>query len=396
MKNLFYFLFAFLLLIPFVGDGFADTWKVQIPSGSSEPTALAHFLPTEISVRPGDKVDWGNADTVVHTVTSGTLESGPTGIFDSGHLEPGDRFTLFFDKQNIGEIKYFCTIHPWMIGIVNVVDLGPEFEVFHNVGSDVSDNPIDIVYKVQRNLVSVDVEPATNMLIFNFEGKINNDEFLVRLPEGLISDPQSVWIGDTQITDYELKKMDGVTSLTVILGESVEQVKVVGTDVIGKVTPKKHVLINQMFGVTDKKFYDKFDEEITVSGEIKNPVQLYQISLDLVSPEGVVVYHKEIPLLDSTKFTESISTSGVLREFGKYTVKIIGPSAKSIFLPFEYGITPKEFNSPTKQMKTGIEPSDVKCNEGLELLMKKSNEKAICLTKSTATILIQRGWADYF
>lgn len=396
MKKLVYFLFAALLLVPFVGDGFAETWKVKIPSGSSELTAPAHFLPTEISIRPGDKVEWGNADTVAHTVTSGTLEYGMTDMFDSGQLEPGDRFTLLFDKQSIGEIKYFCTIHPWMIGIVNVVDLGLGFEVFHNVGSDVSDNPIDIAYKVQRNLVSVDVDPATNMIIFNFEGKINNDKFLVRLPDELISVPQSVWIGDKQITDYELKKLNGVTSLTVILGESVQQVKVVGTDVIGKVTPKKHVLINQMFGVTDKKFYDKFDEEITVSGEIKNPVQLYQISLDLVSPEGTLVYHKEIPLLDSTKFTESIPTSDILSEFGKYTVKIVGPSAKSLFLPFEYGIFPKEFNSPIKQMKTGIDPSEVKCNEGLELLMKKSNEKAICLTKSTATILIQRGWADYF
>ena len=130
MNNLFYFLFFVLLLIPFVSDGFAEIWKVQIPSGSSEPKALAHFLPTEISIRPGDKVEWGNADSVVHTVTSGMLESGPTGRFDSGPLEPGDRFTLFFDKQETGEIKYFCTIHPWMMGIVNVVDLGLGFEVF--------------------------------------------------------------------------------------------------------------------------------------------------------------------------------------------------------------------------------------------------------------------------
>ncbi len=150
-----------------------------------------------------------------------------------------------------------------------------------------------------------------------------------------------------------------------------------------------------MFGITDKKFYDKFDEEIVVSGEIKNPVQLYQISLDLISP-GVVVYHKEIHLLESTRFSETITTRDVLREFGEYTIKIVGPSAKSLFLQFEYGIIPKELQPPIKQMRNGIEPGDVQCNEGLELLMKKSNEKAVCLTKSTAMILMQRGWADYF
>ncbi len=395
MKNLFYFLFIALLLIPLGSYAFAETWKVQIPSGSSEPTALAHFLPIEISVRFGDTVEWGNADTVTHTVTSGTLESGPTGMFDSGHLAPGDRFTFFFDEQDIGEIKYFCTIHPWMIGVVNVMDLASGFQVFHNVGSDVSDTPIDVEYKVQRNLVDVTVDPVRNMLVFNFAGKINNDTFVVRLPEDLIKDPQSVWINDNQITDYKLTKMNKVASLTIVLGESAQQVKVVGTDVIGKITPKKQVLINQMFGITDKKFYDKFDDEITVSGEIKNPVQIYKISLDIISPKGVIVYHKEVPLVDS-KFSETIPTSNVLKELGEYTVKIVGSDAKSLFLPFEYVIIPQKFQPPIKQMNSGIEPGDILCNEGFELLMKKSNGKAVCLTESTAMILLQKGWADYF
>jgi len=395
MRNLIYFLLFGLFLIPVADYAFAETWEVNIPTGVAEPTTPAHFTPSEISLRPGDTVQWGNADTVSHTVTSGTLESGPTGVFDSGHLKPGDKFTLRFDDQYFGEIEYFCTIHPWMIGIVNVVDLDEGFQVFHNVGDKVSESPVDIAYKVQRNLVNVEVDPVRNMITFNFAGKINNDKFVVRLPEALIKDPQSVWRDDKQITDYELKKMNGMTSLTVILKESTQQVKVVGVEVIGKTVPQKQVLINQMSGVTDKKFYER-GEEIVISGEIKNSIQLYQISLDVISPKGITVYHEEIPLVNSTRFTETIPTAGVFRDFGEYSVKITGPSAKSLFLSFEYGMGPREIESPLQQMKSGVEPNEVVCNEWVKLFMKNSNGKAVCLTKSTGEILLQRGWADNF
>jgi len=71
-------------------------------------------------------------------------------------------------------------------------------------------------------------------------------------------------------------------------------------------------------------------------------------------------------------------------------------SAKSLFLSFEYGVMPNEFKSPLKQMRSGTDAGDVICNEGLELFMKKSNGKAVCLSESTADILLQRGVVDFF
>jgi len=44
-----------------------------------------------------------------------------TGIFDSDFIDPGSRYVVAFDEENIGEIKYFCKIHPWMFGILNVI-----------------------------------------------------------------------------------------------------------------------------------------------------------------------------------------------------------------------------------------------------------------------------------
>ena len=381
------------MLIPLTA--FGDTWKVQIPAGSAEPESAAHFLPPEISIRPGDKVEWGNTDTVDHTVTSGTLESGITGEFDSGFMGPGSRFTIMFDEDDLGEIKYFCKLHPWMIGVINVVELEEGFQVFHNVGSDVSESPVDVAYKVQRNLIGIEVDVGKNSIAFDFVGKINNDPFVVKLPNDLINEPQTVWVNDRQTSNYELTKTDEGNTLSMNLGQNVQQVKVVGTDVIGTADLTQHVLVNQMYGITDKKFYER-GEIITVSGKIQNPVQLYKIYLDVTSPTGDSVYRKEIPLIDSYKFSETIPTTGVLREFGEYDLKITAPSAKGVFLSFEYGIAPSEFKSPLKQTKSGVSPGDVICNKGLVLLMKISTSNAICVSESTAYALIERGYADYF
>ena len=48
---------------------------------------------------------------------------------------------------------------------------------------------------------------------------------------------------------------------------------------------------------------------------------------------------------------------------------------------------------PLKQMQDGVEPRQVQCNEGLQLLLKKSSGSAICVSANTASILMERGYA---
>ena len=48
---------------------------------------------------------------------------------------------------------------------------------------------------------------------------------------------------------------------------------------------------------------------------------------------------------------------------------------------------------PAQQMKAGIAPLDVTCNEGLDLLFKSHNGKPICVKPFTASVLMERGWA---
>jgi plastocyanin len=112
---------------------------VSIPKGSANPeidiTKLAPkewYKPNQITINVNDTVRWINNDTEPHTVTSGTggglnsllanSQGKPSGLFDSGLFSPGGSVSLKFDKP--GSYRYFCTVHPWMEGTVNVINGG--------------------------------------------------------------------------------------------------------------------------------------------------------------------------------------------------------------------------------------------------------------------------------
>jgi plastocyanin len=69
------------------------------------------YIPSSIVTEKGKPITWVNEDSSFHTVTSG-FYGEPTGLFDSGYLDPYQSFTLSFDES--GTYDYFCTLHPWM------------------------------------------------------------------------------------------------------------------------------------------------------------------------------------------------------------------------------------------------------------------------------------------
>ena len=78
------------------------------------------YTPYRLSIDVGDKVDWYNEDSTVHTVTSGNIYDGPTGDFMSGLIMAGESYYHKF--RDSGTFDYFCTVHPWMTGIIQVSD----------------------------------------------------------------------------------------------------------------------------------------------------------------------------------------------------------------------------------------------------------------------------------
>lgn len=72
------------------------------------------FGPATLTVAPGTKVTWDNKDEEPHTVMS--ADGGMT--FKSPALDTDDKFSFTFDKA--GTYKYFCSIHPHMVGTIVV------------------------------------------------------------------------------------------------------------------------------------------------------------------------------------------------------------------------------------------------------------------------------------
>jgi plastocyanin len=85
--------------------------SVVIPVGA-ESLGNRAFSPDELNVAVGTTVTWTNGDAVSHTSTSNA--SG----WNSGTIPPGGRFSFAF--QSAGTFPYRCTIHPGMVGSVNV------------------------------------------------------------------------------------------------------------------------------------------------------------------------------------------------------------------------------------------------------------------------------------
>ncbi|NJK77926.1 MAG: hypothetical protein HC944_03045 [Nanoarchaeota archaeon] len=124
------FLISMLIVssIGFTSTAFAASYDINMPTGSASPDA-PYFWQNEksglatgdIDIIIGDTVIWKNADTAKHTVTSGTVDDGPDGIFgDTSFLVPGQSYKFTFDTA--GQYPYYCLIHPWMTGTVFVTD----------------------------------------------------------------------------------------------------------------------------------------------------------------------------------------------------------------------------------------------------------------------------------
>lgn len=109
--------------------------EVQLAMGSGTPgceTTNECYLPYEVTIDVGGEVTWVNDDTVLHTVTAGDIKadstltgtSYPNG-FDSGYtFTNGKTFAHKFDTA--GTYPYYCTVHPWMEGIVYVEGEEPD------------------------------------------------------------------------------------------------------------------------------------------------------------------------------------------------------------------------------------------------------------------------------
>jgi plastocyanin len=85
--------------------------SVSIPVGA-RTAGSAGYTPNPVTITAGSTVTWTNNDTIAHTSTS------DTGVFDSGNIAPGERYSFTFNTR--GTFPYHCTLHPGMVASVVV------------------------------------------------------------------------------------------------------------------------------------------------------------------------------------------------------------------------------------------------------------------------------------
>jgi len=236
-------LFVLPLLVVLVTSSgtlaFAETYEIIMPSGSSDPGAPYFWSQKstgvttgEITVFPGDSIMWENADTAFHTITSVTQSGEIDGLFDSSFINAGDFFELQFDE--LGDFYYFCSIHPWMNGVVHVIKNPGNVQTLYNVGSGYSADGLgfDVKYILDTNLQkTVHVIPDDKSLIFRISESSENEQITFLLPVALIENPNTVLV-DGMMTDFESEITSSGTKLVIPITMDSQEIKIMGTKVI--------------------------------------------------------------------------------------------------------------------------------------------------------------------
>ena len=96
----------------------SKTFNVIIPNGNSKMGNAGLFIPLNAEITLGTTIVWINDDAVPHTIQSQDEQGNVIGLFNSDLLYTGDRFAFKFEEA--GVYNYFCTLHPWRVGLVTV------------------------------------------------------------------------------------------------------------------------------------------------------------------------------------------------------------------------------------------------------------------------------------
>ena len=129
----FFVLFAIAAgIVAMTPAAFADHSEVTIEAaaGSGAPgceeTAEGCYIPSTATVDVGGVVIFSNPDSAAHTFTSGdpTMPETVQVLFDSSLVMAGS--TYEWSPTEVGDVPYFCMVHPWMQGTIIVQEVGAE------------------------------------------------------------------------------------------------------------------------------------------------------------------------------------------------------------------------------------------------------------------------------
>ena len=181
-----------------LADNSSISWKIDIKKSNTGSNNTI-FWPSELQARQNETIMWTNNDTTAHTITSGvTTHLNYSGkIFDSGILNPGQTFSFKIPSGQWSAYYYFCKIHPWMTGKIDVgiayLGSSPVFTITTDKRSYTYNDTIQIsgrlndtsqvmpmkiqIFDEQRNMVFSDNTNLLKDFSFSYKLKVTSSVF---------------------------------------------------------------------------------------------------------------------------------------------------------------------------------------------------------------------------
>ncbi len=132
-----------VLVVPTQGSGAPGCEEVQ----------YGCYIPGTATVDLGGVVIFSNTDSAAHTFSAGTAADGPTGEFDTSMVMAGQSYEWTADT--LGEIDYFCMVHPWMTGLIIVQEAEAEedhaAEEDHVAEMDMTHSDEELMVEISSN-----------------------------------------------------------------------------------------------------------------------------------------------------------------------------------------------------------------------------------------------------
>lgn len=256
-------IFLILIISASTSTAYAVDYVVDIPYGAYNPElntpAEVWFDPSQIFVTVGDTITWYNDDREGHTVTSGESSGRfgwmdnkdlgkPDGIFDSERFMPGESWSYKFEES--GTFSYFCTIHPWMEGIVIVEKEIPDYP--HDATGKKLEFPF-LQYTPDRN---IEVNLAWNPPVIQTHEKI---QFVYQF-----YNPQT----NSNLAKMKYNFIIFQNGKEIFRDEGLSQI---GGDYRNFVFTDSGSIIIRIEGIHSSSIFT--DEDVTVSGNVENKVQ---------------------------------------------------------------------------------------------------------------------------
>ncbi|NWG37391.1 plastocyanin/azurin family copper-binding protein [Nitrososphaera sp.] len=164
---------------------FAATINVDIVPGATNKTTDA-FSPNPVNANVGDTIVWTNKDSTFHTVVSGNLDDGPSGLFGGdGDEIIGPNKTQEWTATEEGEYEYYCSLHPAMVGTVVVgAGGGGDEPTTSTATAELGGNSYEVTSTSADNSITAAEIAAGESVTLTFDGPGAAE---VTLPKSMVS-----------------------------------------------------------------------------------------------------------------------------------------------------------------------------------------------------------------